>query len=87
MTEEQAKFFVEACEDEDIEVDHREGYSGRGMYGKETHGIVIENIGLLLGAAMRKMSDDPTCRSGWVEDLWDVFEPRIDSMGLQTIIY
>lgn len=80
MTEEQAKFLVEACKDENVEVDHRTKYSGRGMYGKETHGIVVDSIGVLFGAAMRLMSYNP-------EDLWEDFEPKIDSMGLQTIIY
>ncbi len=83
MTEEQAKFFVEACEEDSIEVDHRTGYSGRCMYGKETHGIVIEDIGLLLGAAMRKMSHEAV----GFETLFDIFEPKMDSMGLGTIVY
>lgn len=92
MTKDQALFLVEALQEEDIEAEHREGYNGRGMYSKTTHGVVTKNVGDLLGAALRKIimifEDD----GGFPEDKDNIpsfedFEPKTDSMGLSVIIY
>jgi hypothetical protein len=48
MKHEVAEFLVD---NSDGTISLREGYSGRGMYGKETTAIVAENINDILNAA------------------------------------
>ena len=61
-----------------------EGYSGRGMYGKETTGIVAEYQGDIIKAivtALRNYPEQMEC--------FDVreFDFSQDSMGTETIFY
>ncbi len=61
--------------DMDIELEVREGYSGRGMYGETTTGVVI-NSELELGWLLAKLG-------------YDTFDAprRLDNMGLRLIAY
>jgi hypothetical protein len=59
-------------EDKGTPVEIFEGYSGRGMYGEETTGIVVDNA-MDVAHAMGHLG---------IED-----NQRTDSMGLQTIVY
>ena len=52
MTQEQVEFLASVCEAYDIEHDIRDNYSGRGMYGKTTHAIVVPNTITLLVCAV-----------------------------------
>jgi hypothetical protein len=79
MTLEQARQIVEFIEenlwDEVEEIDLREEYSGRGMYGRTVPAIVIDNptwIGYAAGALGIEPRDIPQ---------------RTDSMGLSTVVY
>lgn len=58
----------------------RPSYSGRGMYGRECVGIVLETPGQLfeLGVVMGAMFEDDTADFGM---------PATDSMGHGTIAY
>lgn len=73
MDIEDAKQIVEFLEEEGDEVTLREKYSGRGMYGKTTAGIVIDTIGFVYYAMGRL-------------DL-EFVELREDNMGRSMIVY
>jgi len=74
-----------------FEMTLREDYSGRGMYGSETAGIVTDSIGNVLYSAIKlvkSMIDDPESYDFDVEDLAEAMENiKTDSMGLSMIIY
>ena len=82
MKEDQADFLKRVADDEGIEAEIYEGYSGRGMYGRETQGITTDDpIGLLCSAidyaAHCDQDEVPPMSGGF----------RQDSMGFDTIIY
>ena len=68
------------CEDNDLEF--RDDYSGRGMYGKRCIGFVaFDTLDDLIEICDR-------IRDEGIESASEVLgRPCIDSMGLQTIIY
>lgn len=81
MQQRLAEILSEVVEDSEV----RYNYSGRGMYGEETTGLVVAGgLGTVLGAVLRN-----------VEELAEEFEAdeiapghfRTDSMGMDTIIY
>ena len=48
MTKEQAEFLVKATEyTGNQEIDLRDNYSGRGMFGSQTYGVVVSSLPLL----------------------------------------
>ncbi len=75
-----------------LEVEIYEGYSGRGMMGRETTGISVHNHNTLLQcvalAASQveedKDSEDRLTIDEFVEGLSDV---RFDSLGRDMIVY
>lgn len=73
MDIEDAKQIVKFLEEDDAEVSLREGYSGRGMYGKTTAGIVVDTIGFVY-YAMGRLG-------------LEFVELREDNMGLSYIVY
>ena len=93
MDLELAETLVQVLEDEGIEASLRESYSGRGMYGKETVGVVLDGD---VGDILRAVINNATCfiqeESEPVEffDLSERFSIgnlRQDSMGLGVIVY
>lgn len=99
MTESQAKIIQAACFLLDIECEIREGYSGRGMFGQTTCGVVVPSptsIIQALGFIVNKAIMD---RDFVLEDMkrllehdatireedWDVI--KMDNMGLKMIVY
>lgn len=93
MDLELAEILVQALEDEGIEASLRESYSGRGMYGKDTVGVVLEGDALDL---LRAVINNATCFIKEEEEPVEFFDLserfsignlRQDSMGLRTIIY
>lgn len=86
-----AQAIIEAAETNSFEMELREGYSGRGMFGKTTVGIVYKNLGDLLTATAeaavelyRKDQEDNGSRfDKFIVDIPD----NTDSMGLDSIIY
>lgn len=60
----------------------RTDYSGRGMYGKECFGIVVDTIGEAFAFAHALGVNDEEGKVGnWIGDA------QQDSMGLSTIVY
>lgn len=79
----------EACENGvDIQVDIRMDYSGRGMYGSKTTGLVLQNntrdLALLAAIAGKLSAEDPKRFEALCLGLRDL---RIDSMGRDVIMY
>lgn len=73
MDIEDAKQIVEFLEEEGDEAELREEYSGRGMFGKTTTGIVIDTIGFVYYAMGRLQLEFAHLRT--------------DNMGLRMIVY
>lgn len=95
-----AQIFEKVGDFEGIEVSITEDYSGRGMYGKTTVGIVIESkddIFKLLASLIDPSADIDffvnqieSCDDSddWKEFLTsDISELKSDSMGYSTIYY
>ena len=79
-----AEAIIEAMDNSWDEAELYEEYSGRGMYGKTTCGVVAEGIGSVLAMVISNadlfVDDDG-------EPKFDAGSFRTDSMGRQIIIY
>lgn len=70
----------EVCEDGNIQMEVR-SYSGRGMYGKNCIGVVLEyTTAWTLALALAD-------RNNGNMDLFDLDAPREDDMGMRARIY
>ena len=85
MLKELAETIVSACEKEGFTAQLYIDYSGRGMYGDKTTGVVADSEGDLLCAIVNNsdMFDDHCSEYGQS----DRSDFRVDSMGLGLIIY
>jgi hypothetical protein len=82
-----ANFLVNAIRDQGNEAEVREDYSGRGMLGRTTSGIVVESqSGLLTDvvAYIKKMGQE---NPQFIFDIPDMPHFREDSMGRDMILY
>lgn len=85
MTKGQAEFFKNAAEEVGLDIEVRDDYSGRGMYGKITHAIVADSLCDLIPALLCHAAYDYVAV---VEDgLFDDFKLRQDNMGLGIVLY
>lgn len=92
MKLETAEAIVEAGEACGFEMSVYEDYSGRGMYGEKTAGVVYDDTNDLLIATATVVQDLTGTK---VEDeggdpegfLLEVRRFRYDNMGLQSIVY
>jgi hypothetical protein len=92
MTIEQAKFLKRVTEDQgNQECDIRESYSGRGMYGRETVGIVVDSLPQLLTDVLNYVSsniqDDPIMVEWGGDEVPNFNRFSTDNMGRSTILY
>lgn len=62
-----------------------ENYSGRGMYGRETTGVVVSDLGQVMSALYSSSSQISELRDAGELDQVEKF--RWDSMGLDIIVY
>lgn len=62
-----------------------ENYSGRGMYGKETTGVVVSDLGQVMSALYSSSAHIGELRDAGELDQVEKF--RWDSMGLDIIVY
>lgn len=83
MTKEQAEFIVNALEYDGQEAELYEGYSGRGMMGKETWGVVFEHEAILFTSVMTYLKENPEL----VRQIPDFEKVQADNMGRQIIWY
>lgn len=87
-----AQALVEASMGSDHELDLYENYSGRGMYGESTAGVVCDDFAAFataLAAMLQTIADDePGLCDRFIEPIVDEMRKlRHDSMGRQTIFY
>lgn len=75
MTTEQANEIADNCS---VSVEVHEGYSGRGMYGKEVTGLVVESVSDLIAVGYAAAEAGIA-----LEDL----PRRYDSMARSIIVY
>ncbi len=84
MTKEQANFLENAsnyCGNQDIEV--REDYSGRGMMGKTTFGVVVSSQSMLFVDTIVYIKENELKN----DDIPDFNDFRTDNMGRDVILY
>jgi hypothetical protein len=78
-----AEILVEVLGDDGVDASLRESYSGRGMYGKDTAGVVIGDVTDLLAAIINNAS--MFCEEE--DEMFYVNGFKQDSMGKGMIIY
>ena len=77
-------FIREFCEDQ--ELDYREDYSGRGMFGSRCVGIVCDNpLSTLLELFAFIVDSDDGISGDEVQ--YTLGKPEEDSMGMRNILY
>jgi hypothetical protein len=89
MTIEQAKF-LETINSEmgNQDLDIRENYSGRGMYGRETAGVVVDSQTQLLADVLNYfVNRNPVALSEESEESEEFPNFRVDNMGHSVILY
>lgn len=84
MTNELMRALVRAGEDRLLEIRARPNYSGRGMAGKETAAVVVENLSTLLVAVALAHNHLDTDDNGVVEEVQGL---RMDNMGHDIVVY
>jgi hypothetical protein len=82
MTKEQAEYIFNILQEYGFESEINHKYSGRGMYGKTTSGIIVNNLLDVLHAVLQNhcdiINDDPP---SFLKRL------KIDNMGMLIILY
>jgi hypothetical protein len=86
-----AQGLVQLMEEQGHEASLYEDYSGRGMYGGSTTGVVVDNVGTLLQAVISDAFEDCSILREVAEEHdmspLDVDRISFDSLGLQQIVY
>lgn len=85
MNIEQAKFLKECIEHSGEDCEVSLNYSGRGMYGRETIGVIVDDDAALLTQVIQYIKD------AWAditpESIPDFSSFRRDNMGRRIILY
>jgi len=87
MKEKSAKLIEEAADELGYDTDIREDYSGRWMFGKTTHAIVVDTQSNFVGAVAFvavNMDNDTEESDDFIEDMQNI---HFDSMGISIIAY
>ena len=90
MTHELAQRIFEAGDELGVEIQIRERYSGRHMYGETTTGIIYSDNSALLQSfsyAAAKMIEDRGYGKEFEEFMEAIPDLKYDSMGQSTIAY
>lgn len=85
MKTEHAKAIAEAATDIGLDVTHREGYSGRGMYGRTTDGVVGSQGDVIqaIAAVAHQMGQDGEDGDEFVDAMGKL---SFDNMGRSDLI-
>ncbi len=82
MTKQQAEFIKEAC-DHRMEVEIRENYSGRSMYSKTTHAVIVPSVAEMFCAVVNWMKSVPE----GMDEIPDFNGTlRTDQMGRSSVV-
>ena len=88
MTQQEAQFLVECSDFSGNDATLREDYSGRGMMGKTTFGVVVDHPLQLLNDVLQYVKDNFEDSKEYVGmEIPDFASFKFDSMGRQMIIY
>lgn len=91
MKTNEAEFIVDALEASGIEASVYSNYSGRGMYGETTDGVVTGDIASIAPAIVRFMAEDEDNFKKAMrlveEGCFPVNGYRLDNMARDYIIY
>lgn len=82
-----AEMLVQVCEDDGLDVSLRESYSGRGMYGNDTVGVVLQEGDVT--DILKAVINQATCFIDDEDDM-EIFSCnglKLDSMGKGMILY
>ena len=83
-----AKILVEIVNEEGGDCQLREGYSGRGMNGETTSGIVGTSVSEVLSSFMTSTIDDSDLIKDFCEGGFGIPTSfKEDSMGMSDILY
>lgn len=94
MDKKLAETLVQVCEDDGLDVSLRESYSGRGMYGDDTVGVVLRDADVT--DILKAVINNATCFVAEEEEPVEFFDLsemftchgfKTDSMGKGMIIY
>lgn len=89
MKAEVARQLYLAAQELEVSCEWRESYSGRGMYGKSTSGVVVEQVTDI--AQIAAHAAYLLCEQGKMEEAEDLVDEldalQVDNMGLQFIVY
>ena len=86
MTKPEADFIANIMENAGKNVEVRDDYSGRGMFGKTTCGVVVDSELLVISALLayaKELSED----GPYIGEMPEFDTLRHDNMGKQMIIY
>lgn len=83
MTKEHAEFLVNALDYDGQEGELYEDYSGRGMMGETTYGVVFPSESILFTAVMTYLKENPHL----AETIPDFEKIKSDNMGRDIIWY
>lgn len=75
---------MDAADEVGLELEVYEDYSGRGMFGSRTCGVVGNFQNLVVAIAIAAKDLDDTSHEKFVEDLQDI---RTDNLGRELIFY
>ena len=84
MTKEQCDFICEALECCEMTHQRYDGYSGRGMYGERTYGVVVPHpldIASAVVGYVKGLSEDS------LKDIPQLDDLKMDNMAKEYIIY
>jgi hypothetical protein len=94
MTKELASFLVDAAEHCGVEIELRDDYSGRGMYGQTTQAVIVQNPSELIlnviqyiKETLENMTQDELAKANFIPDVSDLGHLRTDNMARDTVIY
>ena len=79
-----AKLIVESAEENNVDLTLYEDYSGRGMFGKETAGIVGSDTTIMLAVAIAARN---LLNPEFDQLIQEIKNIRTDSLGRDTIYY
>jgi len=87
MTQAEAEFIAQALDEVGEEYEVRNDYSGRGMMGRATYGIVVSNVANIISAVISAAWELGTQSEDIPQEFYGCRGYSMDSMGRQTIIY
>jgi hypothetical protein len=71
-----------------IDIEHMEDYSGRGMYGNRTSGVVVDSVSEFLSAIGQYLESADIDEMENIKTIGSALRKiNVDNMGLSVIIY